>query len=109
MPSVFSGAMLRAKVSGRGIRLEEIALATGLSFRFLERLCRGEARPSTRTIELLAEVLGCEPGDLFSDDGRTRGLPPPGGQSPPPLLPETREKLRALLDMSGGERGHGAA
>ena len=100
MPSVFSGARLRALTNER-FRLEEMATLTGLSWRYLDRLCRGEARPSTRTIETLADVLGCEPGDLFADDGTSRALPPPGGKAPPPLSAETREQLRRLLDLGG--------
>ena len=100
---VFSGELFRAQAKSRGMRLEELALVTGLSFRYLDRLGRGEARPSTRTIEVLADVLGCEPGDLFADDGQSRALPPPGGQAPPPLSPETRAKLRALLSTGGDQ------
>jgi transcriptional regulator with XRE-family HTH domain len=107
MPSVFSGALLRALISDRDLRVEEMATLTGLSFRYLDRLCRGQARPSTRTIEVLADVLGCEPGDLFADDGTSRALPPPGGKPPPPLSAATREQLRRLLDLSGGR--HDAA
>ncbi len=101
MSSVFNGALLRAMIKSRGFRLEEIATVTGLSWGHLNRLCRGEVRPSTKTIELLAEVLGCTPGDLFADDGKSRALPPPGGQAPPPLSEQTKAKLRALLDLRG--------
>jgi transcriptional regulator with XRE-family HTH domain len=101
MSRVFSGVLLRAMINSREFRLEEIATVTGLSWGHLNRLCRGEVRPSTRTIELLAEVLGCDPGDLFADDGKSRALPPPGGKAPPPLSEQTREQLRRLLDLGG--------
>jgi hypothetical protein len=55
-----------------------------------------------RTIELLADVLDCDAGEFFADDGKSRALPPPGEEPPPPLSPETRAKLRALLDLRGG-------
>ena len=106
MSIVFSGALLLAKIQERNARIEEVAVVTGLSFRYLDRLSRGLARPSTRTIEVLAEALGCEPGDLFADDGKSRALPPPDGQPPPPLSAETREKLRVLLATG---RADGAA
>jgi transcriptional regulator with XRE-family HTH domain len=104
MPVVFSGARLRALTRDRGIRFEELATVTGLSFRFIDRLGRDEARPSTRTVEVLADALGVEPGDLFADDGLSRALPPPGGKPPPPLSTATREHLRRLLDLRG-DRG----
>ena len=106
MASVFSGALLRAMLKSRGIRLEELATVTGYSWRHLNRLCRDEVRPSAKTIEVLADVLGVTPGEFFADDGTSRALPPPGGQLPPPLSAETRERLRALLDLGGR---HGAA
>jgi transcriptional regulator with XRE-family HTH domain len=107
MSSVFTGALLRAKIDSQHIRLEEVSVLSGLGFRYLDRLCRGHARPSIRTIELLADVLGCEPGEFFADDGKSRALPPPEGEAPvPPLRPETRERLRHLLDLRGG---HGDA
>jgi transcriptional regulator with XRE-family HTH domain len=103
MSKVFSGAQLRAKIESSGGRMEELAVITNLSFFHLHRLCRGEVRPSTRTIEVLAEALGCEPGDLFADDGKTRAIGPPDGEAPPPpLSAETRERLRQLLDLRGG-------
>jgi transcriptional regulator with XRE-family HTH domain len=106
MPVVFSGARLRALTKDRGIRFEELATVTGLSFRFIDRLGRDEARPSIRTVEVLAEALGVEPGDLFADDGKTRAIGPPGSEvPPPPLSADTRERLRKLLDL----RGQGAA
>ena len=101
MPVVFSGAQLRARTKDRGIRFEELATLTGLSFRFIDRLGRDEARPSISTVELLADALGVEPGDLFADDGESRALPPPGGKPPPPLSAATREQLRRLLDLRG--------
>ena len=106
MSSVFSGALLRARIKSSGGRMEELAVITGLSFSHLSRLCRGEVRPSTRAVELLAEALGCEPGDFFADDGKTRAIGPPDGEAPPPPLSAgTRERLRKLLDL----RGQGAA
>ena len=107
MTSVFTGALLRAEIDSAGVRLEEIAVLTGTSFRYLDRICRGQASPSRQMIELLADVLGCEPGEFFADDGKSRGQAPPGGKAPPSLRPETREKLRKLLDLSGGR--HDAA
>jgi transcriptional regulator with XRE-family HTH domain len=109
MASVFSGALLRAKIESLDVRYEDVAAVSGLSWITVSRLCKGTARPSTKSIELLAEVLGCEPGEFFADDGKSRALPPPDGKLPPPLSAETREKLRALLDLSGREREHGAA
>lgn len=104
MPYVFSGARMRTLARDRNIRSEEIATVTGLSFRFIDRLGRDEARPSTRTVEVIADALGVEPGDLFADDGQSRALPPPGGKAPPPLSAATREQLRRLLDLRG-DRG----
>jgi transcriptional regulator with XRE-family HTH domain len=103
MASVFSGALLRARIKDAGLRTEELSVLTGLSFTHLTKLSRGEVRPSTKTIELLADVLRCEPGEFFADDGKTRAIPPPSGEEPPPpLLAETREKLKRLLDVRGG-------
>ncbi len=107
MASRFTGALLHAKIIERYGRIEPAAVASGKSYIYLYRLCRGEAQPSRATIELMAEVLGCEPGDFFADDGKSRGVPPRGPV--PPLSAATREQLRALLDLSGQERGHGAA
>jgi transcriptional regulator with XRE-family HTH domain len=103
MSLVFSHALLRAKITERNARLEELAVLTGKSYRHLNGLCHGRVRPSMQMIELLADVLGCDPGEFFADDGKTRALPPPEGEAPPPpLRPETREKLRHLLDLRGG-------
>ena len=101
MPVVFSGAQLRAPDQRPGKTDEELATLAGLSFRFIDRLGRDEARPSISTVELLADALGVEPGDLFADDGESRALPPPGRKPPPPLSAATREQLRRLLDLRG--------
>jgi transcriptional regulator with XRE-family HTH domain len=103
MSLAFSAALLRAKIEERNARLEELAVLTGKSYRHLHGLSTGSVRPSTAMIELLADVLGCDPGEFFYDDGKTRALPPPAGEAPPPpLRPETREKLKHLLDLRGG-------
>jgi len=103
MSAAFSAVLLRAKIAERNSRPEELAVLTGRSFRHIDGLCHGRVRPSTAMVELLADALGCDPGDLFADDGQTRALPPPAGEAPPPpLRPETREKLKHLLDLRGG-------
>ena len=102
MSTVFSGAAVRARMKDEGVRAEELAVLTGKSFGQLGRILRGDSIPSATTIELLADALHCQPGDFFTDDGKTRALPPPRGEAPvPPMRPETRERLRQLLDLRG--------
>ena len=68
MPSVFSGALLRDRCKAQNKRLEQLAVDTGLSWQHIYSLTRDLKQPSTRTLALLTEALGCEVGDLFADD-----------------------------------------
>ncbi len=68
MPAVFRGALLRDRCKAQNLRLEELAVITGLSWQHIYALTRDLKQPSTRTLTLLTDALGCEIGDLFADN-----------------------------------------
>jgi transcriptional regulator with XRE-family HTH domain len=65
----FDGALLRARCDDQGLRLEELALRTGLSWGHLYQMTRGLKQPSARALGRIADALGCEVGDLFAANG----------------------------------------
>lgn len=102
MAIVFSGAKMRAILAAKGVRLESLAVLTGMGYPYLERVGADRARPSARAVGQIAEALGINPGDLFADDGTSAAIPPPEGSAPPPeMTPATAARVKALLDMRG--------
>ncbi len=59
------GGRLRAARSARGLTLEKVAEATGLTKGFLSRLERDEVSPSVASLVAVCEVLGIRVGELF--------------------------------------------
>jgi transcriptional regulator with XRE-family HTH domain len=66
--TTFRGALLRARCEDQGLRLEELAIRTGLSWGYLYQLTRDLKQPSTRTLGLITDALHCQVGDLFAAD-----------------------------------------
>lgn len=70
----FDGARLRARRKYLGLKLDELARLSSLSYATLMGLERNQARPSIGSLERLCAALGCGPDMLFApadDDGDT--------------------------------------
>jgi transcriptional regulator with XRE-family HTH domain len=63
--SVLIGAKLRAARTGRGLTLDQVAQAAGLTKGFVSRLERDDVSPSVASLVRVCEVLGLRVGDLF--------------------------------------------
>jgi hypothetical protein len=99
---VFSRERFKTAIADSGKRVEQISVESGVSYTHIKAIGRGHANPGRRALEKVGAAIGWDPADFYVDDGKTRAIPfPPGAPPPPPLTPERREKLRALLDMSG--------
>jgi transcriptional regulator with XRE-family HTH domain len=59
------GGRLRAARQARGLTLEKVAEATGLTKGFISRLERDEVSPSVASLVAVCEVLGIRVGELF--------------------------------------------
>lgn len=59
------GGRLRAARQARGLTLEKVAEATGLTKGFLSRLERDEVSPSVASLVAVCEVVGVRVGELF--------------------------------------------
>jgi transcriptional regulator with XRE-family HTH domain len=64
----FSSENFEAILTASGKRFEDLAVATGLSFYTFRAYARGDAEPTSRTVGMMADELGCHPGDLFESD-----------------------------------------
>jgi transcriptional regulator with XRE-family HTH domain len=61
------GPRLRAARQARGLTIEQLADATGVSKGFVSRLERDEATPSVASLVRACDVLGIKIGSLFDD------------------------------------------
>jgi transcriptional regulator with XRE-family HTH domain len=59
------GGRLRAARQARGLTLDQVAAATGLTKGFLSRLERDEVSPSVASLVSVCEVVGIRVGELF--------------------------------------------
>ncbi|HEX6443781.1 MAG TPA: XRE family transcriptional regulator [Streptosporangiales bacterium] len=59
------GARLRAARRARGLTLEAVATATGVTKGFLSRLERDDVSPSVASLVAVCEVVGVRVGELF--------------------------------------------
>ena len=64
-PSVLIGAKLRSARKLRGLTLDQVAQAAGLTKGFVSRLERDDVSPSVASLVGVCEVLGLRVGDLF--------------------------------------------
>lgn len=58
--------------AGRGLSREVLAAMAGLSPRTLYAIEREGVRPQRATCHVLADALGCSPGDLTNDESPAR-------------------------------------
>ena len=65
------GARLRAGRRARGLTLEQVAAATGLTKGFLSRLERDDVSPSVASLVGVCDVLGLRVGALFDPPDRS--------------------------------------
>ena len=56
---------LRLRRLSLGLKVEDVALAAGLNRQWLTVLEKGGASPRWTTVLALAEVLDCDPQDIF--------------------------------------------
>lgn len=71
---------VRAARQAKGLTIEALAFAAGLSVRSVSRAEAGEHEPSLRSLAALAAALDISPADLLSDDARP--VPVPSGEGP---------------------------
>jgi transcriptional regulator with XRE-family HTH domain len=64
----FSGALLRQKRVGAGLRPEQLAFAVGRSVFSVHQYERGAATPSVAVLASFAEVFACPVDDFFARD-----------------------------------------
>jgi putative transcriptional regulator len=65
---------LREELARSGLSQSELARRSGVSFATVNRLCtNATTRVDLSTLDRLAEVLGCEPGDLIVQAGSRKG------------------------------------
>jgi len=64
-PSVLIGAKLRAARALRGLTLDQVAQAAGLTKGFVSRLERDDVSPSVASLLAVCDVLGLRVGELF--------------------------------------------
>ena len=63
-------------IAGRkssGFTQEEVAKATGISYRYYQRLEAGDSKPNVETAISIAKLLKCEVSDLFGPSRRQPG------------------------------------
>jgi transcriptional regulator with XRE-family HTH domain len=60
---------LRRVREARGLRLEDLAAASGVSIRALFDAERGRGRPHASSKKLIAQALELDPGDLWPYEG----------------------------------------
>ena len=64
-PTVLIGTKLRETRKQRGLTLEQVAQAAGLTKGFVSRLERDDVSPSVASLVSVCDVLGLRVGDLF--------------------------------------------
>ena len=69
-PAVLIGARLRGARQARGLTLDQVAQAAGLTKGFVSRLERDDVSPSVASLVTVCDVLGLRVGELF-DPPRT--------------------------------------
>jgi transcriptional regulator with XRE-family HTH domain len=79
----------------------ELARRTGLHMLTISRLEAGRAKPSTRTVRVLADALGVAPGKLANARGSRRSRPGSLARSPPPAT-ERRALKQACRNLPTG-------
>lgn len=58
----------------KGISQHGLARMTGLSYQTVHRLCRNKTKNvALETLDIIAQHLGCKPGDLLRVEPRKKG------------------------------------
>lgn len=107
------GVRLRAARQARGLTLDKVAAATGVTKGFLSRLERDDVSPSVASLVAVCEVIGLRVGDLFDTPetslvraGEAREINFGGERVREYLLtPGTQSQLRvihSLIEPGGG-------
>jgi transcriptional regulator with XRE-family HTH domain len=78
-PAVLIGTRLRTARRGRGLTLDQVAQAAGLTKGFVSRLERDDVSPSVASLVSVCDVLGLRVGDLF-DPPKTSVIRAGGGR-----------------------------
>jgi transcriptional regulator with XRE-family HTH domain len=94
------GATIRSLRHTRKRTLVEIAEATGLSHPFLSQIERGRARPSMRSLFLIAEALGTTQQALLAAVSPPAGDPPRLGEGTRLLLHDGRVDITEFAEIS---------
>ena len=94
------GTAIRSLRHSRGRTLMDIAQATGLSHPFLSQIERGLARPSIRSLFLIAEALGTTQQALFAAVSPPDGEPAVIGEGTRLLLHEGGVDITEFADVS---------
>lgn len=67
MSKKFDGARLRALRDAKKLSCRQLGELAGVHWNTVQKTELGKGSPNAETIEKLAKVLECEPGDLFTD------------------------------------------
>lgn len=93
------GSAIRSLRHNRERTLVEIATATGLSHPFLSQIERGRARPSMRSLFLIAEALGTTQQSLLAAAAPSAGEPPVIGTGTRLLLHESGVDITEFAEI----------
>ena len=74
------GARLRAARQARGLTLDQVAQAAGLTKGFVSRLERDDVSPSVASLVAVCDVLGLRVGELFDPPQHRRSSAPAKGR-----------------------------
>lgn len=94
------GENIRKAREMRGLDIEELAVATGFSSRYIQDLENGtmEVGPSNKIIHLFSKILGVPASTLVTL--RPEARPDPSAQFTPPVkLPNEVETMRSDLEL----------
>lgn len=66
MPYEFYGRAIKSKRQAAGLRVEDIATRTGLSYSACWAIETGARSPNVHSVSLIANALGVHPSDFFA-------------------------------------------
>jgi transcriptional regulator with XRE-family HTH domain len=75
-PTVHDPDELRLRRIEAGLNQDDLAERTGLNQSYISYLEHGLREPTARTLKILADALGCDPGDLMRKRSRQRPKSP---------------------------------
>jgi transcriptional regulator with XRE-family HTH domain len=95
------GAAIRSLRHARRRTLVDVAAATSLSHPFLSQIERGRARPSMRSLFLIAEALGTTQQALLAEAAPGTAAGEPVQKNPAPAVGTAASGARLLLHKTG--------